>query len=181
MASWYGVPYDGRPSASGELYDMNQLTAAHRTWPFGVWVEVTDLDNGKHVDVRITDRGPFVDGRVIDLSLAAARELDMLRAGTARVQLKVIAMPARDGEPSPPRGLIEESYAVQAGAFSDRERADSFRALLLDRFEDIRVTGSAPPWRVLVGHEMTLDAAVKLADRVRHELGEAIVVRDPAH
>jgi rare lipoprotein A len=176
IASWYGVPYDGRPAASGEIYDMHQLTAAHRTLPFGARVEVTDLDNGKHVEVRITDRGPFVDGRVIDISLAAARELDMLRAGTARVKLKVIALPPRDGEISA-RAPLKENYAVQAGAFSSRERAESLRTSLLDRFDEIRVTGSSP-WRVVVGQGMTLDAAVKLAARVRHEVGEALVVRD---
>ena len=80
-ASWYGVPYHGRPAASGEIYDMEQLTAAHRTLPFQTWVEVTNLSNGRSVTVRINDRGPFVDGRIIDLSLAAARAVDLVRAG----------------------------------------------------------------------------------------------------
>ena len=94
IASWYGHPYHGRRSASGEIYDMEQFTAAHRTLPFGTWVEVTDLQNQKTVEVRINDRGPFVDGRIIDLSLAAARSIDMVGPGIARVQLKVIAPPA---------------------------------------------------------------------------------------
>lgn len=93
VASWYGVPYHGRRTASGEIYDMEQFTAAHRTLPFQTWVEVTDLDNGKKVSVRVTDRGPFVDGRMIDLSLAAARKIEMVGPGTARVKLKVIAAP----------------------------------------------------------------------------------------
>src|SRR4051812_15767525 len=103
IASWYGVPYHGRRSASGEIFDMEMLTAAHRALPFQTWVEVTNLSNGKQVDVRINDRGPFVGGRVIDLSMAAARQLDMVRAGTARVQLKVIAPPANalDSAPGP--------------------------------------------------------------------------------
>jgi rare lipoprotein A len=90
IASWYGVPYNGRRSANGEVYDMEKLTAAHRSLPFDTWVEVTNLANRKRVDVRITDRGPFVKGRIIDLSLAAAREIDMVAAGTVRVKLKVI-------------------------------------------------------------------------------------------
>ena len=94
VASWYGVPYDGRRAASGEVYDMRQLTAAHRSLPFQTWVEVTNLTNGKQVDVRINDRGPFVKGRIVDLSQAAARDIDMLRAGTARVRLKVIPPPS---------------------------------------------------------------------------------------
>jgi rare lipoprotein A len=93
IASWYGEPYDGRRAASGEVFDMQQLTAAHRSLPFQTWVEVTDLDNGKKVEVRIIDRGPFVKGRIIDLSLAAARKIEMVGPGTARVKLKVIAPP----------------------------------------------------------------------------------------
>lgn len=92
-ASWYGAPYDGRRAASGEIYDMEKLTAAHRTLPFDTWVEVTNLSNGKQVDVRINDRGPFKGGRIIDLSHAAAREVGMLGPGTARVRLKVIQAP----------------------------------------------------------------------------------------
>jgi rare lipoprotein A len=90
IASWYGVPYNGRRAANGEVYDMEKLTAAHRTLPFDTWVEVTNLTNNKRVDVRITDRGPFVNGRIIDLSLAAAREIDLVTAGIVRVRIKVI-------------------------------------------------------------------------------------------
>jgi rare lipoprotein A (peptidoglycan hydrolase) len=103
VASWYGVPYHGRRTASGEIYDMEQLTAAHRTLPFQTWVEVTDLDNGKSVSVRVTDRGPFVDGRVIDLSLAAARKIEMVGPGIARVKLKVIAPPRGSEKIAAPR------------------------------------------------------------------------------
>ena len=93
IASWYGVPYHGRHSANGEVYDMEKLTAALRTLPFDTWVEVTNLANQKRVDVRITDRGPFVNGRIIDLSRAAARQIDMVGPGTVRVRLKVIRKP----------------------------------------------------------------------------------------
>jgi rare lipoprotein A len=93
IASWYGVPYDGRRSANGEIYNMEKLTAAHRTLPFDTWVEVTNLVNKKHVDLRITDRGPFVHGRIIDVSLAAARQLDMVQSGIVRVRIKVIQKP----------------------------------------------------------------------------------------
>jgi rare lipoprotein A len=93
IASWYGNPYNGRHTASGEIYDMQQLTAAHRTLPFNTWLEVTNLSNGKQVDVRITDRGPFIKGRIIDLSLRAAQEIDMIREGIVRVRIKIIAAP----------------------------------------------------------------------------------------
>jgi rare lipoprotein A len=93
IASWYGNPYDGRRTASGEIFDMQQLTAAHRTLPFNTWLEVTNLSNRKSVEVRVTDRGPFIKGRIIDLSLASAREIDMIREGVVRVRIKVIAHP----------------------------------------------------------------------------------------
>jgi rare lipoprotein A len=93
IASWYGPEYNGRHSANGEVFDMQKLTAAHRTLPFDTWIEVTNLANQKRVDVRITDRGPFVNGRIIDLSLAAAREIDMVTAGIIKVRIKVIRTP----------------------------------------------------------------------------------------
>ena len=93
VASWYGEPYHGRKAASGEVYDMERLTAAHRAWPFDTWVRVRNLDNGRTVSVRITDRGPFIDKRIIDLSRAAAREIHMIGPGTARVKLQVIKAP----------------------------------------------------------------------------------------
>ena len=94
VASWYGVPYDGRRASSGEIFDMHALTAAHRTLPFNTWLEVTNLQNGKRVEVRINDRGPFVDGRIIDLSMGAAEKIDMVRAGIVKVRVKVIKPPA---------------------------------------------------------------------------------------
>lgn len=90
MASYYADAHQGRRTASGERFDMHALTAAHRTLPFGTRVEVTNLENGRSVVVRINDRGPFVEGRVIDLSQAAARELRFLGRGTTRVRLKVL-------------------------------------------------------------------------------------------
>jgi rare lipoprotein A len=90
IASWYGEPYHGRKTASGEVYDMNAWTAAHRTLPFGTWVEVMNVANSKRVRVRITDRGPFVEGRIIDLSRAAAKEIDLIGPGTGRVRIRVV-------------------------------------------------------------------------------------------
>src|SRR5436309_58852 len=93
LASWYGHPYHGRPAANGEIYDMEKLTAAHRTLPFNTWVRVYDLDTNRNVDVRINDRGPFIDGRIIDLSHRAAREIEMIGPGVARVRVEVIRAP----------------------------------------------------------------------------------------
>ena len=90
VASYYADQYNGRPTASGETYDMNDLTAAHRTLPFGTRLAVTNVSNGKTVEVRVNDRGPFKAGRIIDLSLEAARRLDMITPGTARVTLRIL-------------------------------------------------------------------------------------------
>ncbi len=89
-ASWYGIPFHGRKTASGETYDMNGMTCAHRTLPFGTVLLVTNTDNGRSATVRVTDRGPYVSGRIIDLSRGAASSLGMLETGTAPVELKVV-------------------------------------------------------------------------------------------
>ena len=95
LASWYGQPYHGRATASGEIFDMERLTAAHPRLPFGVTTRVVNLANGKSVEVKINDRGPFVAGRIIDLSRGAARQIDLLGPGVTRVRIKVIAAPAQ--------------------------------------------------------------------------------------
>jgi rare lipoprotein A len=91
LATWYGGKHHGGPTASGERFNMRDLTAAHRRLPFGTRVRVTNLRNGKSVTVRINDRGPYGRGRIIDLSWAAAREIDMIEAGVVRVRLEVLA------------------------------------------------------------------------------------------
>ncbi|HYK59995.1 MAG TPA: septal ring lytic transglycosylase RlpA family protein [Bryobacteraceae bacterium] len=101
IASWYGAPYDGRPAASGEIFDTHKLTAAHRSLPFETWVEVTNLQNGERVRVRINDRGPFIDGRIVDLSFAAADAIDLVRPGVSKVRLKVIRAPKEDAPANP--------------------------------------------------------------------------------
>src|SRR5260370_10729231 len=90
-ASWYGVPFHGRHASNGEIYDMYKLTAAHRTLPFETMVRVTNFNNSKSIVVRITDRGPFVDNRIIDLSLAAAREVDSIRPGVVPVRVEALS------------------------------------------------------------------------------------------
>lgn len=163
VASWYGHPYHGRAAASGEIYDMEQMTAAHRTLPFHTWVRVHDLDNGRTVDVRINDRGPFVDGRIIDLSRAAARSIEMLGPGTAKVRLEVVRTA---GTSQPGR------FAVQVGAFRDKANAERLRADMQRRYGTARLMlrdGNPPVWRVVVGDEASEDGAGALAGRVRAE------------
>ena len=173
VASWYGHPYHGRPAANGEIYDMETMVAAHRTLPFDTWVRVYDLDTDKNVDVRIIDRGPFIDGRVIDLSHAAARAIAMIGPGTARVRLEVIGVP--EGVPAP-------LYAVQVGAYRDHDNAERIRAEMAARYGAARLVERAEDpgvWRVMVGAEATQDAANSLSTRIRRESHErnAFVVR----
>jgi rare lipoprotein A len=90
IASYYAHDFHGKQTSNGEIFDMNALTAAHRTFPFGTKVRVTNLENNKVVVVRVNDRGPFVEGRMMDLSMGAAKEIDLIRTGTARVRLEVL-------------------------------------------------------------------------------------------
>jgi rare lipoprotein A len=90
VASWYGNPFHGRTTASGERYDMEELTCAHKTLPFGTRIRVENLDNGRAIILRVNDRGPFVKGRIVDVSRKAARELGMLGPGTARIRITVV-------------------------------------------------------------------------------------------
>lgn len=99
-ASWYGKAHNGRPTASGEIYDMNDLTAAHRSLPLGTRVLVTNLKNGRSVEVRVNDRGPVDRGRIIDLSYAAAVELDAVEDGTVPVRLRVLSPPPSQQKPA---------------------------------------------------------------------------------
>jgi rare lipoprotein A len=171
IASWYGHPYHGRRAANGEVYDMEKLTAAHRTLPFGSWVEIENLTNGRTVQVRIIDRGPFIDGRIIDLSHAAAKQIEMIGPGIVPVRLTVIERP---------RSQPEERYAVQVGAFLDRANAQRLADSLGKRYEHcliVRRDSSSPPWRVLIGNEDSAERAGELASRLRQELGSVFVVR----
>jgi rare lipoprotein A len=176
IASWYGYPYHGRQAAGGEIYDMELLTAAHRTLPFGTRVRVVNLRNARSVEVRINDRGPFIDGRIIDLSRAAAGAVDMLIAGIDPVRVEVIGIPDPPGP---------ELFAVQVGAFQDHRNAERYLALLLSKYPSGRIVardGYPTLWRVLVGSELTHERATVLAARLRLESPEhtAFVTRlDP--
>ncbi len=171
-ASWYGDPYHGRRAASGEIYDKNKLTAAHLTLPFGTQVKVTDLENNRTVEVRINDRGPFVKGRILDLSLAAARKIQMVGPGTALVRLDIESMPAE-----PDYG----AFAVQVGAFRDRPAAERLRERLLRRYGAIsiqRYDSSDGVWyRVRVGPKPSLAEANQLASQLGRENLSTFVVR----
>jgi rare lipoprotein A len=161
IASWYGHPYHGRPTASGEIYNMHDMTAAHRTLPFGTRVNVHDLENGREVTVRINDRGPFVEGRIIDLSYAAAQAVHM--PSIARVRLEILGLGAG--------GTIPGIFAVQVGAFKDRSNAERLKERIESQFGPVIIQdfdrGDGLFYRVRVGQESTEDTALSLAQGLR--------------
>jgi rare lipoprotein A len=168
MASWYGVPYHGRKASNGEVYDMYQFTAAHRTLPFETVVRVTNLGNGKQVDLRVIDRGPFVENRIIDLSFAGARAIDLVGPGTARVKVEVMAAP-------PNVSVTGGRFAVQVGAFADRANAERLRERLLENYQPISIQDTTGPsgrlFRVRVGSEPSEASAQKLGYKLTGETG----------
>ena len=163
VASWYGYPFQGRRTSNGEIYDMHQFTAAHRTLPFNAVVRVTNLRNGKQTEVRINDRGPFVANRVIDLSLSAAQALDIVGTGTAPVRLEILS------GPNPRAGF----FGVQVGAFLVQENAERLKAQLAARYPPVSIATYDSPtglfYRVRVGRVPSEDAARQLADRLHSD------------
>ena len=176
FASWYGRPYHGRPAADGEIYDMEAMVAAHRTLPFQTWVRVRNLATNKTVDVRIIDRGPFVNGRIIDVSHAAAEQIGLIGPGVAQVEVTVVSSPAV------PEAAL---FGVQVGAFRDRANADRVEKAMASAYgaaKQVERLGNPGVWRVLAGRETSAESAETLARRIRSEqhLAEAFVVRiDP--
>jgi len=154
-ASWYGPGFHGKRTASGEVYDMEDMTAAHRRLPFGTLVRVENRDNGRRAVVRINDRGPFAHGRIIDLSRAAARQIGMLGSGTARVRIVVV-------QPSRMQGCSQ----VQVGAFADLDNAGNLERRLRAAGHPVVVRrGEDGLTRVYVGPFDDLNAAQILRDR----------------
>ena len=169
IASWYGEPYHGRRTASGEVYDMHRMTAAHKTLPFGTVVKVNRRDTGADVKVRINDRGPFIEGRIIDLSYAAAKKIGLDRDGVAPVKIKIVGR--EEIQPAPPptatAGESQGCFWVQVGAFGDRENARrAERELERSGEEAVVLEGVAGLWRVRVGPFDKEKAAEKARNRV---------------
>ena len=143
-ASYYAEKYHGRKTASGEVFNMYDMTCAHKTLPFGTVLRVTNLKNNRSVDVRVNDRGPFVKGREIDVSKAAAQKLDMIKTGTANVRIEIVSRPdtKNDSTPlasakkaAPSKGVF---WDVQIGSFSNKENANNVaQGLIRDGFENV--------------------------------------------
>lgn len=175
IASWYGAKFDGQRTSSGEIYDMHAMTAAHRSLPLPCYVQVTNLDNGRQVIVRINDRGPFHPDRIIDLSYAAAVKLGFARQGTGRVEVRTINPRTRAPYPLPDEELasLERAFYLQVGAFQSRQRAEQLQQQLqasLDAVVSVSLTQQQQPtfYRVRIGPlssvEKLDDFAKRLAD-----------------
>jgi len=176
LASWYGEDFHGRETANGEIYDMDAMTAAHRTLPFNTRLKVTNLDNGTKTEVRVNDRGPFVAGRIIDLSRSGAKELGMLGPGTARVVVEAVGF-----YPGAAQSL-EGVYAIQVGAFLERDNANRFREELSKRHPRVHVvlweTNTKRFYRVRLGSFRTEDEARRHSENLKRENLSGFVVRE---
>jgi rare lipoprotein A len=170
-ASWYGAPFNGHRSANGEIYDMYQPTAAHRTLPFNSMIRVTNLNNGLQSTVRITDRGPFIQGRIIDLSYAAAQSISMIGTGTAPVRLELIS----GADP------YIGNFSVQVGAFQMQANAQHLQARLQQEYGLAMIQTYDSPvgifYRVRVGRLPSLAAAQQFASQLRSAGFQTFVVR----
>ena len=175
VASWYGPQFHGRLTSNGEVYDMHKMTAAHKLLPLGTWVEVTNLKNGKKAVVRVNDRGPFVDGRVIDLSKAAATQLGVIGPGTAPVEVRALGKRPPGASPPPtsaPTAMVRLGpFTVQVGAFTNQSNAWRLAAMLRATFDHVEVVeynrGDTVFKRVRVGKLDSLAQAEKLQARLR--------------
>lgn len=178
VASWYGPNFHGKRTSNGEVYNMESMTAAHKVLPMDTWVEINNLDNGHRATVRINDRGPFVDGRIIDLSKAAARDLGVLGRGTAHVEVRALGYrqmgTGEGGRPPvyvPPASYDEGTFTVQVGAFTDPTNAQRLAAKLRPQWGEVTVVrydrGDMVFHRVWVGKLSRLEQAKALEARLR--------------
>ena len=173
LASWYGPPYHNRRGSNGEVYNMHAMTAAHRTFPLGSVVRVTNVKTGSSALVRITDRGPFIRGRVVDLSLAAAQKLDVYKPGVAEVKVELMQSTAQAGSAG--------KWAVQIGGFPNEDAASKLANHLTRRYHTAKVLRFASPagdWWIRVrvlddDHER----AQKLAAETKTPEGAVFLVR----
>lgn len=180
LASWYGDDFHGRSTASGERYNMHDSTAAHKILPMNTRVRVTNLENGRIAIVRINDRGPFVSGRIIDVSHKAAQELDIVSKGTARVRIETL-----DGVPGYTHGGggdMPGDFYVQIGSFTVLENAQTLLSTVKRRHPGSRmqqaVIGGKRFWRVQLGRYNGLAAAKRAQQSLERRYPSSFVIAD---
>jgi len=169
IASWYGPDFHGKPTSSGEVYDMYELSCAHNSLPLGAVVIVTNLENGKSLELRVNDRGPFAKGRIIDVSYAAARILGIWEKGTALVRVEGVGP------------IVEEvmRYTLQVGSFTDEVRAQALVEELRRHFGDVHLTtvetSTQKYHRVRIGRFETVEPALALAEQLS-QMGYKVLI-----
>jgi rare lipoprotein A len=186
IASWYGKAFHGRKTSNGETYNMYGLSAAHKTLPLGTWVKVHNLENGRSAELRINDRGPFVRGRVIDLSYGAAKQLGVVGPGTAKVEVVALGIRkpnAARGERYTPIDYYSGEFTFQVGAFGERRNAERLRDRLKGQYRNAHivpfVNGEEIFYRVRVGKCRTLEEAAQFeAKLVQAGYGQAFIVAE---
>ncbi|MGD8846490.1 MAG: septal ring lytic transglycosylase RlpA family protein [Desulfobacteraceae bacterium] len=188
VASWYGKDFHGRKTSNGEVYNMYAMTAAHKTLPLGTFVRVHNLANGKSVDVRVNDRGPFVRGRIIDLSYSAAKKMGMVGPGTAPVKVVALGAPEpKSGGSGNPKYLPIDYYSgnftFQVGAFAERANAERLLAKLDQRYQNAHMeayfNGRQTFYRVRVGRRSNLHDALAYEKRlIKDGYAQAFIVAE---
>ncbi|HHF51964.1 MAG: septal ring lytic transglycosylase RlpA family protein [Candidatus Aminicenantes bacterium] len=171
QASWYGPHFHGKTTSSQEVFDMYDMTAAHKSLPFGTYVMVTNLDNGRSVKVRINDRGPFIRGRVIDLSYAAAKVLGMVGTGVVPVRIEILSDISVDAD--------GQRFAVQVGAFVVKENAEALKSRLDKKYNNVYISQFKTPNRVYYRVRLSFDSrsdALKTAKSLQKQGLEVFIV-----
>ncbi|MBW1867285.1 MAG: septal ring lytic transglycosylase RlpA family protein [Deltaproteobacteria bacterium] len=189
IASWYGKKFHGRKTSSGEIYNMYAVTAAHKTLPLGTYVRVHNLKNHKKIDVRINDRGPFVRGRIIDLSYGAAKKMGIVGAGTAPVEIIALGRPMAQKSTTAtapaymPIDFYSINFTIQVGAFSNPGNAAKLKLKLSRIYENAHVVNDQhekkAPFKVRVGTCSTLDQAAKYETRlIQNGFPDAFIIAE---
>ncbi len=175
VASWYGEKFHGRKTANGEIYNMYAMTAAHKTLPLGTWVKVRNLLNNRSITVRVNDRGPFVDGRIIDLSYTGAEKIGIVDKGTAPVKIVALGRaekPSGGGVPDKfePVDYWSGEFSVQVGAFKVKSNAVDLKAKLSQRYDNVHITTHEDYrgtfYRVRIGRYSDLKKAILLSKKL---------------
>lgn len=180
LASWYGKDFHGRPTASGEIYNMFGLSAAHQSFPLGTLLLVSDIKTGRKVKVKVNDRGPFIGNRILDLSYGAAKRLGIVEVGVAKVQLEIIGRAPIIRPKAKGKQKTDESFLVQIGSYQNRENALRMKTIVAqyrkNTFIEVYETKKGRVYRVRVGPFSSQEAANSVADRLRSQVsrGEKI-------
>lgn len=184
IASYYGKEFEGKKTASGELFDPNKLTAAHRYLPFDTVIKVTNLENGKVSVLRVNDRGPFVKGRILDCSEKGAKELGFYLQGTARVKIEVIKegkekiSPTTEIVVSKNKNVLDGSFTIQVGAFLEIENAKRLCEIMDKKYGDSYIVKYKDFYRVRVGHYKSINEAEFLLKLIEESGIEGFITRN---